>query len=1062
MKRFVVLQYLLILGLLLEGVIFGGLCVSIIAPDRFDVATLSPETLSEDSLNYARTLNKHVFFTYVTSPRDQMPSEMKRVEKNVRTVLERFRDASPNWIDFKVLDPSESEEMASLVSRKRVSRWHIGNIAGDRSSEKVVWSALVVSLQGGRDVVIDHIGPEHVPLIEELIVSTLENMESPSQPVIGVSAPLSGYSNFYQQLAEQGKIVSVDIEKSVLPELDVLYIIEPPESLSNDSISEIKRLIQNGATVIYADSLFSARPYMDEEKNILFNIQRKKSPDSDFLREFGLSLRDVILLDERCEAFSDGSRNVEVPLAIKAVQTSFNLKNFAGDFSGNLSFMESSALEVDEQIAEKRGFETQLVVTSSERAWTLPIPEKGTVLGMQDLSPVIMEAKQPVAVMMTSVNPFQGSLLVFSSTSIFSDAGIAKEGFGHRPFIKLLGRTFLSPSRIAANRIDRRLPEMMKGVEPSKVVYWRIITIFLIPSLAAFFLLIRKRRDFISAGNIKIIRWIPVAGVAAAGFVLVALGSILMSGSAVDLTSEKLNTVSPQLIKKISSLKERADVTFYISGDRNISNEMKRARKKTGQFLKRIRRATGEKITVASVNVDSLTDSEKKLLLTKGIIPGKDAAAERDGATGENIWNSVAVSINGKTFSTPFIDEKNIGNLEFLFLNAAMSAENGRKYKVAVASDMPRLSPAEAFEDYFKKQLSAPVGADVYSDAKKVLGEFGFDVRHVDQKNDVLPLNTDVMVWFQPRRPVERMADQLSRHLAAGGRAFVALQHYNVQQRQYSGRDFRTVYWPQPQYMDLNAYLTQLGIEVKKEVFMDSQQSAADLEVQLNRSAVREYERQAVDKPFLIRTIQTSYPENGVVSSRLGDLLYVWGNRIVVDESRMRALGLTATPIVKSSDASWWYDWQGGFLDDGLFTPPKDHADAQPLAVLVEGNFPQMEVVTGGDSENAQFRISKGAEGVAGAELILSGCSEMFKNQRLRVPGFNHDRFIVNMVAYLALGSDSIPLLFRELTPAGFRHPGRDAVVYYRALVIGGAPILAIIFSLAWTLLRRRKIGGRA
>ena len=52
----------------------------------------------------------------------------------------------------------------------------------------------------------------------------------------------------------------------------------------------------------------------------------------------------------------------------------------------------------------------------------------------------------------------------------------------------------------------------------------------------------------------------------------------------------------------------------------------------------------------------------------------------------------------------------------------------------------------------------------------------------------------------------------LSKHLASGGKAIVALQHFNIQQRQYRGNGFQTVYWPQPQFQDLNRFTALFGI----------------------------------------------------------------------------------------------------------------------------------------------------------------------------------------------------------------------------------------------------------
>ena len=63
------------------------------------------------------------------------------------------------------------------------------------------------------------------------------------------------------------------------------------------------------------------------------------------------------------------------------------------------------------------------------------------------------------------------------------------------------------------------------------------------------------------------------------------------------------------------------------------------------------------------------------------------------------------------------------------------------------------------------------------------------------------------------------------------------MQHFNIQQRQYRGSGFQTVYWPQPQFQDLDRYLQLFGVEQLREVLFDRTQSHLNLETQVNRTA---------------------------------------------------------------------------------------------------------------------------------------------------------------------------------------------------------------------------------
>ena len=374
-------------------------------------------------------------------------------------------------------------------------------------------------------------------------------------------------------------------------------------------------------------------------------------------------------------------------------------------------------------------------------------------------------------------------------------------------------------------------------------------------------------------------------------------------------------------------------------------------------------------------------------------------------------------------------------HLDFLIAAALHRLERGERPLVSVVSDLPRLSPAEALEDYQKKGLSAPSGTDVYSRLKRMLAAYGYRVHHVNPRYPQLAPDSDAVLWMQPRRDSGEVILLLSRHLADGGTAIVAMQHFNIQQRQYRGTGFDTVYWPQPQFQDLDRYLRLIGVEQVRQVLMDRTRHHLRLDTQVNRTAVREYDPQEVALPFLIRTVGERYDPGSPITRDLGDLLFIWGNSF--DLGRLPG-SFDRQVLISTSPESWSYPWKGGFLGPDSLAQPEEVAGPQPLAVDLRGEFPEAQFVE--DEEGRSNLEPLPGEGDRG-RLVLVGCSEMFKNGHLQMPGFDHDQLLLNLLADAVYGPGMTRLQARNPQARGFAYHDPAGRAVWRLVVIGAAPL---------------------
>jgi hypothetical protein len=197
---------------------------------------------------------------------------------------------------------------------------------------------------------------------------------------------------------------------------------------------------------------------------------------------------------------------------------------------------------------------------------------------------------------------------------------------------------------------------------------------------------------------------------------------------------------------------------------------------------------------------DALPSTARSALANAGLAPFPVEKVLNDTLATQYVWNGLKLVDKQRQTVIPRLDHQTLPHLEFLLAAANSNLRSGRKIRVAVISDLPRMSPAEALEDFHKKGLIPPGGTDVYSDLKALLADYLYDVQYINPREPSMPPDVDVLLWMQPRRDSGPILLLLSQHLARGGKAVVAQQHFNIQQRQYRGSGFQTVYWPSNRY----------------------------------------------------------------------------------------------------------------------------------------------------------------------------------------------------------------------------------------------------------------------
>ena len=1014
-----------------------------------DLAGGEPGSLGPDTRDFLHRVDRRLSLTFFVSAKDRMPSHLKNVEAQVVRLLRAMRAEAPDRIEYRVLDPGLGEPHGIVyAARKKVSPVTVRRVVHDETAEQTVWSSLVLALEGHPEVLIQGIGPAHLPYLEQLVTHHLRAKLEPRRPTFALAAP-EQFQLLAHFLAEQGELVRLDLERH--PEIpravDVLFWLQPA-GVTPAHIQQLKRFLASGRTALLAGSSYSVG-YEVTDTGISYRAFRLPPGWELLLAPFGLQPLPDLLMDASTGpvplGVGEGSvRQVVAPFHIRCLPAFYNLKSFQGPARGGLNFVSASALEVDPARAGKAGYNAEVIATTTGDTWVRSLPAGPFVDA--DLLPELKVPKQNLAVLLKPADALAGQLVVLGSSALFQDGIINQPGYAHRVFLRTLLRTFSAAERLVQARIDRAAPQALPAVGTGGRFWWRVVVVLLLPALLVAavvgrYLATRPRVDW--GGT----RWLAIR--LGSGLGVIVLGSLLWRQRGdfyLDVTADQTHSPAPFTQQQVS-LAPLPPTTLISSPRSSLPTALKRAQKRA-RFLFR---SLG--IDLHLRRPEEVAEIELRRLQDGGLRPFETEIVREDSVFTQRVWSGLAFGAGDEVEIIPRLDERTVEHMEFLLLAARHRWQAGSQPRVAIVSDLPRLSPAEALEDFHKRGLIPPKGVDVYSDAKSLLRDYGYRVSHVDPRNPHLPMDADVVIWLQPRRDATPVLEQLGAYLARGGHALIALQHFNIQQRQYRGTGFHTVYWPQPQFQDAGLYLNLLGIEQVREVLMDQTQHHLELETQVNRTAVREYDPQKVAQPFLIRTVGANYARDSPITRTLGDLLFVWGNRFALDLGLLAGSNLQHQVLVSTSDRVWSYPWKGGWLPAQIFTPQEFLPARQPLAVSIEGRFPPLVVEKG--ETRVDFRLGPADPLQPAGRLVLVGSSEMFKNRYLSAPGFQHDQLLLNLVADMAFGREMAALQARCSTSYGFAHQNPEAKAWWRLIVVGTAPLAFLAMGVARYLSRR-------
>jgi len=999
-------------------------------------------SVDKETRSFLNTFSGKIAFTYFVTPATQMPAHLKGVVTPIVHFLDVLQNSFPDKISYRIIDPQQSgDEGYTYAARKKASPFSVRTIQQDEHSERDVWSSLVIAPDGFKEILIQKITPDDLPFLEGLIVTHLKSLTDPPKPTIAIASP--NYTTLFSQFAkEYGTVQNVDItDATQFPhEADILFWLEPLKA-DQTHIRALERFINAGKTVVLAGSAYVIDYAVNDADQVTYQAYPTGNGWQNLLAPFGVSPQPDLLMDESQGPifFRDPKnkiRQTEAPFHLRVMPGSYNLKGFLSHARGALNFVAASPLEVEPRKVLNAGFQVDVLATTTEKGYVQALPEGPFTETKSDLS----VGKQNLMLRLVANNPWKGELLILGTASPFRDGIFNQPNYGHRVFLQTVLRTYTERSRIVKGRVRHPQPPPLPELSGTSRLFWRFLAVFVMPVL---FLAIGTKRYLAHGGSsLTVLRGVGGLPIRIGLAIVVLLVASRLwtwhTGMVIDLTADATHTPRAFTRTQLSGKQLKADL--IIPPRATLPTAFKHIEHRVTTQLKALDIPTTIRRPAA------LSAQDRANLNAFGLQPFEVQTILDDQQISNWMFSGLLIHKPGGATVIPRLDNRTIDHLEFQLLAAENRLTTGHTPHVALISEPPRLSPAEAFE-YHQQQLSPPKGADVFSEIQTLLRTYGYRVSNINPREPVFPPDADLIIWMQPRRDATQISHLFSQYLAKGGKGLVALQHFNIQQRQYRGSGFQTVYWPQPQYQDLNPYLEKLGLSQVREVLMDQTKSRLSLETQINRTGVREYEAQEVTLPFLIRAVGPNFSSQSPITRQLGDQLFIWGNRFDVQQDSLQTYGLNAQNLINTSEQAWVYDWRGGWMPEPAFLPSDSLTVGQkPLAVLAQGTFPTITFAQN-DSGQVTRTLSYPPNKTAGA-LILLGSSEMFKNDYLYAPGFQHEQLILNTVAYLTRGNEYTEIQARRKISRGFQHLPAYQKAFWRIVVVSTGTLIFLLYGL--------------
>ena len=536
-----------------------------------------------------------------------------------------------------------------------------------------------------------------------------------------------------------------------------------------------------------------------------------------------------------------------------------------------------------------------------------------------------------------------------------------------------------------------------------------------------------------------------------------------------DLTEGKIYTITDSTKGILKELKAPVNVKLYISPPEKMPTAFKTLEQDIKDQLEELKVMSKGKLNFKTFHMEVTHEEEDKeeksledRLQQKGIQPFQVQSIEEDELGIKLVYSAISVSYKERDEEIiPRVVPQNLHNLEYELMSKIYRMTLDKRPSVALVAPYTEKAVDPQMMALLR-QLGQRMPNQYRDDKFRILDALlryeEYDLYRVNlTKESPLPEDVNTLIVVSPEDLNERQRYEINKFLHEGGNVIVAAQRYSYD---YNPSRRGVAIMPRKNRLGINDLLDEYGVKISDKLLMDEKHEVLSISGGMSYGPFAM--TTPVKAPMHVMVDQDSMNQDTSITGRLSSLFYLWGSSLDIDKDKVAKNSLKETVLFSSSDESWTVDHKGGSLGQRDIERYGGYEGNQPLAVLLEGQFPNAFEGKSmpkwpqiGEEQNPEPNEGEPVLNPKPGKLLVIGCSTMFEEDFIQNGGALN--LFINSVDALTLGNELINIRSRQPINRAIKKLGKVEKLWYRFLTIVLIPIAVIAFGSIRAIVRKKE-----